>query len=321
MPGSDQKINYQYRPAKSIERKMLCDLIREIQLIRADGEMRYIGLGAKYFTDFLLLHNEFGITDMISIEAQKERQVRYEFNKPLKCIQMWYGTTNEVLPQISDFDRKMNLIWLDFDDAFGETMLYDVETICRNIDIGSMFFISCNHTYRGVTQSEKMEAFKDSVGDFFDEEIEKAEYTNKKMPYVIKRVIDNQIRRIIDLRNRTEKNSTIEYMQLLFLTYQDGAPMMTIGGILVDEELKKRIIESKIFKKYIFISNGENAFSIDIPTLTNKEIQLILKNLPISEEEFQEHEQDFYGIEYDEISKFEKIYRYYPYYSEGVFTT
>ena len=74
MPGSDQKINYQVRPAKSIERKMLCDLIREVQLMRADGEMRYIGLGAKYFTDFLLLHNEFGITDMISIESEKDEK-------------------------------------------------------------------------------------------------------------------------------------------------------------------------------------------------------------------------------------------------------
>ena len=321
MPGSDQKINYQYRPAKAIERKMLCDLIREIQLIRADGEMRYIGLGAKYFTDFLLLHNEFGITDMISIEAQKERQVRYEFNKPLKCIQMWYGTTNEILPQISGFDQKMNLVWLDFDDAFGESMLYDLQTICRNINIGSMFFISCNHSYRGENQSEKRESFKESTGIFFDENIKKADYTNKRMPYVIKKVIDDQIRRIIDLRNRTEKGTTVEYMQLLFLTYQDGAPMMTIGGILVDEELKNKINKSKIVDKYTFISDSENIFSIDIPCLTNKEIQLILKNLPISREEFQEHEKDFYGIEYEEICKFEKIYRYYPYYSEGVFTT
>ncbi|MBD5530076.1 MAG: hypothetical protein HDR02_16995 [Lachnospiraceae bacterium] len=321
MPGSDQKINYQYRPAKSIERKMLCDLIREIQLIRADGEMRYIGLGAKYFTDFLLLHNEFGITDMISIEAQKDRQIRYEFNKPLKCIQMWYGTTNEVLPQISGFDQKMNLIWLDYDDLFDETMFADIETICRNINVGSMFFISCNYSYKGANQSEKMESFKNSVGDFFDETIEKAKYTTKKMPYVVKKVVENQIHKTIDMRNRTEQNTLVEYMQLLFLTYQDGAPMMTIGGILVDEELKGKIIESKIVDKYIFISNGENVFSIDIPVLTNKEIQLILKSLPISEEEFLEHEQDFYGIGYDEICKFEKIYRYYPYYSEGVFTT
>ncbi len=321
MPGSDQKINYQYRPAKSIERKMLCDLIREIQLIRADGEMRYIGLGAKYFTDFLLLHNEFGITDMISIEAQKERQVRYEFNKPLKCIQMWYGSTNEVLPQISGFDQKMNLVWLDFDDVFGESMLYDLETICRNIKIGSMFFMSCNYSYRGGTQSEKRESFRDCVGNFFDEGIKKTDYTNKRMPYVIKKVIDNQIRRIIDLRNRTERGMTIEYMQLLFLTYQDGAPMMTIGGILVDEELKIKINQSRLISKYIFISDSEEVFSIEIPNLTNKEIQLILKNLPISIEEFQEHEQEFYGIGFDEICKFERIYRYYPYYSEGMFTT
>lgn len=321
MPGSDQKINYQYRPAKSIERKMLCDLIREIQLIRADGEMRYIGLGAKYFTDFLLLHNEFGITDMISIEAQKERQVRYDFNKPLKCIQMWYGSTNEILPQISGFDQKMNLVWLDFDDAFGETMIYDLETIFRNINIGSMFFISCNHSYRGETQSEKRESFKESTGIFFDEEIKKADYTNKRMPYVIKKVIDNQIQRIIGLRNRTEKETTVEYMQLVFLTYQDGAPMMTIGGILVDDELKNKINESKLIDKYTFVSYGGNAFSIDIPCLTNKEIQLILQNLPITKEEFRENEQKFYGIGYDEICKFEKIYRYYPYYLEGVFTT
>lgn len=321
MPGSDQKINYQYRPAKSIERKMLCDLIREIQLIRGDGEMRYIGLGAKYFTDFLLLHNEFGITDMISIEAQKERQVRYEFNKPLKCIQMWYGTTNEILPKISEFDQKMNLVWLDFDDVFGESMLYDLETICRNIDIGSMFFLSCNYSYKGEIQSEKRKLFKECVGNFFEEEIPQAEYTNKRMPNVIKKVVDNQIRRIIDLRNRTEKSTVIEYMQLLFLTYQDGAPMMTIGGILVDEELKSKIIQSKLFDKYMFISDDEKAFSIDIPNLTNKEIQLILRNLPVTKEEFQEHERDFYGIGYDEICKFEKIYRYYPYYSEGFFTT
>lgn len=320
MPGSDQKINYQVRPAKAIERKMLCDLIREIQLIRADGAMRYIGLGAKYFTDFLLIHNEFGITDMISIEAEKERQIRYEFNKPLKCIQMWYGTTNEVLPQIDGFDEKMNLIWLDYDNSFEDTMLFDVETICRNLNVGSMFFVSCNYSFRGEKPSEKMESFKNNVGDFFDEKIEKNNYTSKKMPIVIKKLIDNQINKTIDMRNRLDQGH-IEYLQLLFLTYKDGAPMMTIGGILVDGVLKEKIRNSNLFDKYLFMSCDDHIFAIDIPKLTNKEIQLILKNLPVTEEDFLEHEQKFYGIEYEEICKFQKIYRYYPYYSEGFFNT
>ena len=318
MPGSDQKINYQVRPAKAIERKMLCDLIREVQLIRSDGKMRYIGLGAKYFTDFLLLHNEFGITDMISIEAEKERQIRYEFNKPLKCIQMIYGTTNEVLPQITGFDQKMNLIWLDYDSAFDDTMLLDVETICRNIDVGSMFFLTCNYSFRGEMPTDKMEAFKKNVGDFFDESIEKKCYTTNKIPLVIKKLIDKQIAKTISMRNRIVQSS-IEYLQLLFLSYKDGAPMLTIGGILVDEELKKKIENNNLFDKYLFMTRDDKIFTIDIPKLTNKEIQLILKNLPISEEEFSQDQ--FYGIGYDEICQFEKIYRYYPYYSEGYFNT
>ena len=63
-------------------------------------------MGAKYFTDFLLFHNEFGVTDMISIEAERERAMRYEFNKPLKSIQMIYGTTNEVLPKLTNLKKK-----------------------------------------------------------------------------------------------------------------------------------------------------------------------------------------------------------------------
>lgn len=320
MPGSDQKINYQVRPAKSIERKMLCDLIREIQLLRADGKMRYIGLGAKYFTDFLLLHNEFGITDMISIEAEKERKIRYEFNKPLKCIQMWYGTTNEILPQIDKFEEKMNLVWLDYDDSFNDTMLVDIETICRNIGVGSMFFISCNYSFRGNTSSEKRESFSNNVGDFFDDTIEKNNYTSKKIPFVIKKLIDSQIQKNIDMRNRLAEEH-VEYMQLIFLKYKDGAPMMTTGGILIDEELKEKIEGSKLFDKYPFVSSDEEIFTIDIPKLTNKEIQLILKELPVTEEEYMENQEKFCGIEYDEICKFEKIYRYYPYYSEGYFNT
>jgi len=33
MPGSDKYINYQLRPAKSVERKMICNLIKQIQVL------------------------------------------------------------------------------------------------------------------------------------------------------------------------------------------------------------------------------------------------------------------------------------------------
>ncbi|WP_288682727.1 O-methyltransferase [uncultured Eubacterium sp.] len=321
MPGSDQTINYQIRPSKSIERKILCELVKEIQILEGNRELRYIGLGAKYFTDFLLIHNEFGVTDMISIESEISRQVRYEFNKPLKCIQMRYGSTNDILPQIGGFGEKTNLIWLDYDDAFSEYMLYDIETICRNIDTGSMFFISCNYSFKGENQSQKMENFKERIGNFFDEKIEKKMYTNKNIPFVIRRIMNTQISRIIEKRNILDPNDKVEYLQLLFLTYKDGAPMLTIGGILANQALKEKIVESNLNEKYKYISSQEDIFNIDIPKLTNKEIQIILQNIPVSKSEYETRKDEFYGITYDEIEKFEKIYRYYPYYAEGQFNT
>lgn len=321
MPGSDQKINYQVRPAKSVERRMLCDLVRKIQLVEGCSELRYIGLGAKYFTDFLLLHNEFAISDMISIEAEKERQIRYEFNKPLKCIEMRYGSTNEILPQITDFDKKCNLVWLDYDDAFKQEMMTDIETLCRNLEIGSMFFVSCNYSYRGEVPSEKRESFKDSVGEYFNENMNQKWFAAKKIPLVIREIINNLIKEVLDKRNRLLGMEKYKYLQLLFLTYKDGAPMLTIGGIIVDDALQEILESSDMFNQYVFLSRDDQRFNIDVPKLTNKEIQLILKKIPVTKEEYESKVDEFFGIEFDEIEKFEKIYRYYPYYSEGYFAT
>lgn len=321
MSGSDQMINYQVRPAKSVERKMMCELVKQIQIIRGIDELRYIGMGAKYFTDFLLFHNEFGVSDMISIEAKRERAIRYEFNKPLKNIQMIYGTTNEVLPQIEGFERKMNLVWLDYDGAFSAEMIYDIETLCRNLYNGSMFFISCNYSFRGNVPSEKMESFKKSAKDFFDETMDKKMYTNKNMPKIIMNIINQQISGVMEKRNRINPTNKLQYMQLLFFTYNDGAPMMTIGGIIVDDKLKEGINRAELNKKLMFVSMGETPFEIEIPKLTYKEIQFILRQIPISDAEYEVNKEKYFEIGLDEIRKFEKIYRYYPYYTEGCLNT
>ncbi len=320
MPGSDQNINYQIRPSKSIERKMMCELVKKIQILQGTSELRYIGMGAKYFTDFLLFHNEFSVTDMISIEAERERAVRYEFNKPLKSIQMIYGTTNEVLPQIDQFEKKMNLVWLDYDGAFSEDMLTDIETLCRRLFVGSMFFISCNYSFAGKA-SEKREAFRKNVGDHFDEDIDKKRYTNKEIPIIIQELVNKTIQKTLDKRNLYNENRNVQYMQLLFLKYKDGAPMLTVGGILVDDELKEKVIKSKLLEKLVYCSFDNNCFPIEVPKLTYKEIQFVLRNIPVTDEEYEENKEKFHGIGLDEIRKFEKIYRYYPYYTEGCLNT
>lgn len=143
----------------------------------------------------------------------------------------------------------------------------------------------------------------------------------KCIPVIIQEIVNKVILKTLNKRNRYDEKINMQYKQLLFLTYKDGAPMLTIGGILVDDVLKEKIDNTNVLEKLVYCSFGDKYFSIEIPKLTYKEIQVVLKNIPITDEEYEKNKDNFYGIELDEIRKFEKIYRYYPYYTEGCLNT
>ena len=99
MAGSSISVNYNIRPCKSIERKMMCEMISRLTVFDYIKNYRYIGMGAKYFVDFSLLHKEFGINNMYSMEinsAEKNKK-RFEFNKPFNCIKMLFGNASDIL--------------------------------------------------------------------------------------------------------------------------------------------------------------------------------------------------------------------------------
>jgi len=68
MPPSYRIINYALRPAKAIERRMLCAAFERLHPFQRIQDYRYVGFGSIYFSDFQLLHRQLGITDMLSIE-------------------------------------------------------------------------------------------------------------------------------------------------------------------------------------------------------------------------------------------------------------
>ena len=152
MPDTDIKINYYLRQQKSIQRKMLCNLFNSINRIFDLHQYRYIGMGAKYFVDFLLFHREFGFQNMISIEADSENKEKYDFNKPLKCIDMHYGLSSEVLPNLDWTTSMRSIIWLDYDGYLEKFMLEDIETIISKLASGSIFFISFNSNWHNAVR-------------------------------------------------------------------------------------------------------------------------------------------------------------------------
>jgi hypothetical protein len=124
MPGSYRNINYSIRPAKAIERKMLCDTFRRVSRIDKLSSYRYIGFGSPFFSDFIVVHRGLGLTKMVDIEMQSHDSSRFRFNRPYHCVKIKFGLAGEILPTLSWRDR--TIAWLDYDGTLSTSILEDV---------------------------------------------------------------------------------------------------------------------------------------------------------------------------------------------------
>jgi hypothetical protein len=113
MSSSYKKINYALRPAKQVERKMMCEAFRRLAEFGAMESYRYIGFGSPYFTDFQIIHKQLNVQEMVSIEINEGDRDRFLFNRPFRCIELRFGHSNTVLPQLPWHAR--SIVWLDYD--------------------------------------------------------------------------------------------------------------------------------------------------------------------------------------------------------------
>jgi hypothetical protein len=91
---NDEMMNYLFRPAKNIERKMLCEALSRLSVIADVKHYQYVGFGSVYFADFTLFHKQLGIQKLISIESEEEMETRVRFNQPYSCIEVMVGFSN-----------------------------------------------------------------------------------------------------------------------------------------------------------------------------------------------------------------------------------
>ena len=150
MVRSFEKIDYALRPAKNIERKMMCEALNRLARIAPLVTYRYVGFGSIGFYDFALFHQRLGITDMLSIEGCTDAQRRVEFNKPYSCIALQWGMSNEVLPALRWTKRAV--IWLDYDGVLDANALDDITTITSRARSGTALIVTVPLTQKTPTK-------------------------------------------------------------------------------------------------------------------------------------------------------------------------
>lgn len=313
MAGSYERINFALRPAKNMERKMLCDAFRRLSEFARVDSYRYIGLGSVYFSDFSLFHKALGITSALSIERDTHKRDRFLFNLPFKCIDMRFGESNNILPELP-WDIR-TILWLDYDGKLGGSVLTDVKFFCSRAVSGSVIVVTVNAEPDDMG-TDRLHSLKVDVGEEkVPADVKLADLDAWGTARISRRIINNEILQTLTERNGGRPAGTrIKYKQLFNFHYADGAKMLTVGGLLY-EEGQSDIVERCGFKHLPFVKFWAREYRIEVPILTFKEFRHLDAQLP----KRKNSKLKARSIPKRDLAKYERVYRYFPSFVEAEF--
>lgn len=306
---SPSLLNYEIRPCKFVERRMLLASLYQI-VINTRLQYQYIGFGGLAFTDFKLFHKELSVDSMYSIEGGFTPE-KLEFNKPFSCIKILHGLSTKMLLKIDL--SKPSIVWLDYDGVLSMDVFTDINILFNSLPHGSVYIMSCNRQLqnddanppRPYTNEEFEATFKGLV----PYDIEKNCCADINSSRTIKRMIDSYCYRTIEERNRAEKIG-LRYKPLYNIKYQErgGAKMFTCGGVIINKDYD----DNRLYVNDFDYLNEEMPFEIDIPNITRKEALYLNQVLNIEDKE--KEIVDGKIIKANDIAKYKKFYKYMPNY-------
>lgn len=314
--SSFESINYSIRPNKNIERKLVFEALKTLNAQIDFSKYRYVGLGGRWFIDFLLAHRYLLVTDMISISYESEA-ARAEFNKPYGSIVVEPGESSEVLPRI-DLGKKQNLVWLDYDSSIGGPALKDIEIVSNTATSGSILLVTLNANNKNIPHKDSNEnpmnpeeALRYHFGDLIPPKLPSGALTGNGYPKFLANVFMHHIKSCVYKSGRN-----LKFFPIFNYAYRDGVSMITVGGVIGDTMHESALKESGVMKASGV--TGEEQYVIDAPNLTVKEKLaldcMLLRDVPPTKPEVFAT----YGFELDndKLAAYHRFYRLYPTFGE-----
>lgn len=324
--ASFEKINYLLRPNKSVERKMVCEMLGGIASVKDLSAYQYIGFGSTYFADFSLFHRNLGITKMISIEGNNSARGRCEFNKPFGCIELRFGHSSTVLPNLA-ISENDSIIWLDYDGMISDSVFSDIDTVVTQMKPDSFFMLSINAEIKALDSEARKENLptKDYLVELLGEERFPKKFLDKDMSKklylkILYTCITQQIFGAVQRRNGMEE-CKVTFRQTIHIEYRDGIRMLTIGGFLFDKDKADTRLEAMRVAKMPFYRDGEDIYVIQCPSLSLKEIQALNIYLPCTpmdknSKQFEDEALNDFPVNNQDIDNYASLYRYFPNFAE-----
>ena len=132
---SYRKVQYEFRPAKQVERRMMLETFQCLNHLGYPiREYQYLGMGSIYFVDYILFHKYLGLTKMKSYEKNEKDEGRIKFNQPFKCVDIMIGDINDSFSSMDESAKY--LLWLDYDDIIDMNIAESVRHAVSILQIG-----------------------------------------------------------------------------------------------------------------------------------------------------------------------------------------
>jgi hypothetical protein len=308
---SFEAINYMLRPNKNVERKLIVATLKKLQSQFDIPNYRYVGFGSMWFSDFVLVHRVLNICDLVTIENQKSREKRVEFNKPFACIDVRMEDAATALGEV--LDEKPSVVWLDYDGPLKNAMTGDLETAIGAMSSGSMLLVSVNATVEQLKNQKlkgeeaSAEAYLTNICD--DEGLLKSvnQLTRNDFPLLVAKILHDRIKSAV-----LDKKPGCEYIPIWSYRYADDAIMITVGGMIANDTDRAKFQASGAAG--LSVVTGLTIFDIELPILTEKEKRALDKLLP-SAADLDPKKLEF-ELRPGEVAAYQRFYLEYPIFGE-----
>jgi len=307
------RINFNLRPAKRIERKLVAEALACIYRYDTPRRFGYVGMGSYYFSDFVLFHRIFGLDKMVSIEFDENNKRRFEFNRPFDCIEMAWGSTSDKLPTLPIFEERPVICWLDYYSTLTDSVIGDVQTVLRRAQFGSAILVTLKG--RALSSSKKLSEFRAGLSEgarnLSDESL--LGQGSKGLASFMSEVLLASIEpTIADLNAGRDEAEKIELRQIIKMTYQDSDPMVTMGWLVLTHGQAAKLDAAPVALDAPGITLfGSDMAEVSAPVLTFREIAHLKSILPngLTADDF---EVQAGAVPPADARLFASLYRYFP---------
>lgn len=321
--SSSYRVQYDMRPAKQVERRMLVDAL---QHLAAAGfpvtDYQYTGFGAIYFVDFILFHKILGLNKLVSLEQHKSLTSRMKFNRPFSCVEIKMVAASSEIPNLSRDIR--HFVWLDYDGVLQKDFLSDIQSAITVLPAGSILLVTVDvespedYDYRIVDPD--FDGSKEVLGPkhwkrYFEYHaasylklgVSDADFGKSELILRSTEILKSAFTKSIVVRPE------LEFLPMFNFAYRDSHSMLTMGGMIAGRTEKRQLRASNLSETVYYRDDFVSPpFEIKIPRLTRKERAYLDREMPCADGWVPGE----FDLEAEEVRHYRDIYRFLPAFAE-----